>query len=324
MNIRPRINRWTTSRRDLIFSPDIKSSLVQPHFVVSGEGVSEAIQSMPGIFRQSVDVLCQTIAEDMALGIKSHMLFAVVDSHDKDPTASKASNSDMPLQVAVAKLKQQFGAEIVIMTDVCLCTATDHGHCGIVHDRQIDNDLTIPELCKIALSHAEAGADYVSASDMMDGRVKAIRDTLEQAGHVSTGILSYSVKYASSFYGPFRDAASSSPAFGDRGSHQMDIRSGYDEAILEAVTDEAEGADIIMVKPAMTYLDVVRQVSDSVTRPVAVYNVSGEYSMVMSSTSDDNSRANLVREIFHSFKRAGADIIVSYHARAAVKGHWLD
>ena len=252
------------------------------------------------------------------------MLFAVVDSHDKDPTASKASNSDMPLQVAVAKLKQQFGAEIVIMTDVCLCTATDHGHCGIVHDHQIDNDLTIPELCKIALSHAEAGADYVSASDMMDGRVKAIRDTLEQAGHVSTGILSYSVKYASSFYGPFRDAASSSPSFGDRGSHQMDIRSGYDEAILEAVTDEAEGADIIMVKPAMTYLDVVRQVSDSVTRPVAVYNVSGEYSMVMSSTTDDNSRANLVREIFHSFKRAGADIIVSYHARAAVKGHWLD
>ena len=159
---------------------------------------------------------------------------------------------------------------------------------------------------------------------MMDGRVKAIRDTLEQAGHVSTGILSYSVKYASSFYGPFRDAASSSPSFGDRGSHQMDIRSGYDEAILEAVTDEAEGADIIMVKPAMTYLDVVRQVSDMVTRPVAVYNVSGEYSMVMSSTSDDNSRANLVREIFHSFKRAGADIIVSYHARAAVAGNWLD
>tara|TARA_Y100000589_G_scaffold67924_2_gene59574 strand:- start:2807 stop:3586 length:780 start_codon:yes stop_codon:yes gene_type:complete len=259
----------------------------------------------------------------MALGIKAHMLFAVVDHHQKDPTASKASDSSMPLQQAVAKLKAEYGGEIVIMTDVCLCTATDHGHCGIVHNHQIDNDLTIPELCKIALSHAEAGADYVSASDMMDGRVKAIRATLEESGHVNTGILSYSVKYASSFYGPFRDAASSSPSFGDRGSHQMDIRSGYDEAILEAVSDEGEGADIIMVKPALTYLDVVRQVADAVARPVAVYNVSGEYSMVMSST-DEESRPNLVREIFHSFKRAGADIIVSYHTRAAFVGNWLE
>jgi len=259
----------------------------------------------------------------MALGIKAHMLFAVVDHHQKDPTASKASDSSMPLQQAVAKLKAEYGGEIVIMTDVCLCTATDHGHCGIVHNHQIDNDLTIPELCKIALSHAEAGADYVSASDMMDGRVKAIRATLEESGHVNTGILSYSVKYASSFYGPFRDAASSSPSFGDRGSHQMDIRSGYDEAILEAVSDEGEGADIIMVKPALTYLDVVRQVADAVARPVAVYNVSGEYSMVMSST-DEESRPNLVREIFHSFKRAGAAIIVSYHTRAAFVGNWLE
>ena len=291
--------------------------------MVSGSGVDEPIQSMPGINRQSVDVLCKTIANDMALGIKAHMLFAVVDHQQKDPTASKASDSSMPLQQAVAKLKAEYGGEIVIMTDVCLCTATDHGHCGIVHNHQIDNDLTIPELCKIALSHAEAGADYVSASDMMDGRVKAIRAALEESGYVNTGILSYSVKYASSFYGPFRDAASSSPSFGDRGSHQMDIRSGYDEAILEAVSDEGEGADIIMVKPALTYLDVVRQVADAVARPVAVYNVSGEYSMVMSST-DEESRPSLVREIFHSFKRAGADIIVSYHTRAAFVGNWLE
>ena len=291
--------------------------------MVSGSGVDEPIQSMPGINRQSVDVLCKTIANDMALGIKAHMLFAVVDHQQKDPTASKASDSSMPLQQAVAKLKAEYGGEIVIMTDVCLCTATDHGHCGIVHNHQIDNDLTIPELCKIALSHAEAGADYVSASDMMDGRVKAIRAALEESGHVNTGILSYSVKYASSFYGPFRDAASSSPSFGDRGSHQMDIRSGYDEAILEAVSDEGEGADIMMGKPALTYLDVVRQVADAVARPVAVYNVSGEYSMVMSST-DEESRPSLVREIFHSFKRAGADIIVSYHTRAAFVGNWLE
>ena len=324
MNIRPRINRWTPARRNLNFASDIKSSLVQPHFIVSGSGINEPIASMPGINRQSVDVLCATIAEDMALGITSHMLFAVVDNHHKDSTASKASDADMPLQQAIVALKAQYGGDIVIMTDVCMCTATDHGHCGIVHNDEIDNDLTIPELCKIALSHAAAGADYVSASDMMDGRVRAIRHALEQAGHTSTGILSYSVKYASSFYGPFRDAASSSPKSGDRGSHQMDIRSGYAEAILEAVTDEGEGADIIMVKPAMTYLDVVRQVSDAVARPVAVYNVSGEYAMVMASTSDINSRAGLVKEIFHSFKRAGADIVVTYHAREAMVHGWLD
>jgi len=323
MNIRPRINRWTPARRDLNFGHSITSCLVQPHFVVAGSGVDQEISSMPGINRQSVDVLLSTIAKDMAMGITAHMLFPVVDSHDKDSTASKASSQDMPLQQAVKQLKSKYGKDIVLMTDVCLCTATDHGHCGIVHNHEIDNDLTIPELCKIAQSHAEAGADYVSASDMMDGRVKAIRATLESAGLSNTGILSYSVKYASSFYGPFRDAASSAPSFGDRGSHQMDIRSGYDEAILEAVSDEAEGADIIMVKPALTYLDVVRQVSDAVARPVAVYNVSGEYSMVMAANPDEQSRAKMVREIFHSFKRAGADVIVSYHTREAVAGNWL-
>ncbi len=324
MEKRPRINRWTQSRRDLIFSSSIKSSLVQPHFVVSGEGRDEAIDSMPGVNRQSVDVLMETIAEDMEHGISSHMLFGVVDSHEKDPLASKASDSTMPLQIAVSQLKEKYGNEIVLMTDVCLCTATDHGHCGIVHDEEIDNDLTIAELVKISLSHAKAGADYVSASDMMDGRVKAIRKGLELEGFTSTGILSYSVKYASSFYGPFRDAASSSPSHGDRKSHQMDIRSGYSEATFEAISDQKEGADIIMVKPAITYLDVVRKVADTVSKPVAVYNVSGEYSMVMSSTKDISERKAMVQEIFYSFHRAGADIIVSYHAREAISEKWFE
>ena len=324
MNIRPRINRWTPSRRDLNFGTSIQSSLVQPHFVVEGVGVDEPIPSMPGIHRQSSDVLLKTIASDMEMGIHAHMLFAVIESSKKDATASIASSPDMHLMGVVRELKSIYGESIVVLTDVCLCTATDHGHCGIIHDEQIDNDLTVAELCAIALAHAEAGADYVSTSDMMDGRVFAIRNALEQAGYVSTGILSYSVKYASSFYGPFRDAACSSPSFGDRGSHQMDIRSGYPEAILEAVTDESEGADIIMIKPALTYLDVVRQVSDTVSRPVAVYNVSGEYSMVLSSTPDEHSRGKMVREILHSFKRAGADIIVSYHAREAVSRKWLE
>ena len=323
MNLRPRINRWTLARRDLNFSSRIESSLVQPHFVVAGEGIDLPIASMPGIHRQSTDILLKTIASDMKMGLKSHMLFAVLDEHEKDATASAASSKDMHLLHAIRELKSHFGDDIVVLTDVCLCTATDHGHCGIIHNEQIDNDLSVTELCKIAVSHAEAGADYVSASDMMDGRVLAIRSALESAGFVNTGILSYSVKYASSFYGPFRDAADSAPSFGDRGSHQMDIRSGYGEAILEATSDEAEGADIIMIKPAMTYLDVVRKVADVVTRPVAVYNVSGEYSLVMASTSDDISRGKMVREIFHSFKRAGADIIVSYHAREAVSRNWL-
>ena len=324
MKKRPRINRWTQSRRDLIFSPEIKSSLVQPHFVVSGNGVNDAIESMPGISRQSVDVLMETIAEDMKNGISSHMLFGVVESHEKDPIASKASDSEMPLQRAVLQLKEKYGHEIVLMTDVCLCTATDHGHCGVIHNQEIDNDLTIPELVRISLSHAEAGADYISASDMMDGRVKAIRKAFESEGFTSTGILSYSVKYASSFYGPFRDAASSSPSHGDRKSHQMDIRSGYNEAVSEATSDEKEGADIIMVKPAITYLDVVRQVADAVSKPVAVYNVSGEYSMVMSSSKDIAERKAMVQEIFYSFNRAGADIIVSYHTREAMSQKWFD
>ena len=323
MNIRPRINRWTKARRDLNFDVSIKSSLVQPHFVVDGEGIDEPISSMPGINRQSVDKLLDTISKDMEMGINSHMIFPVLDSKDKDSYATKASNLDMPLQIAVKKLKSLYGGDIVIMTDVCLCTATDHGHCGIIHNEEIDNEMSVSELCKIALSHAEVGADYVSASDMMDGRILAIREVLESEGYVKTGILAYSVKYASSFYGPFRDAACSAPSFGDRGSHQMDIRSGYPEAILEAVTDEGEGADIIMIKPALTYLDVVRQVSDVVSRPVAVFNVSGEYSMVLSSTPDEESRKKMVREIFHSFKRAGADVIVSYHTREAVSKNWL-
>ena len=324
MKKRPRINRWTQSRRDLIFSPTIKSSLVQPHFVVAGNGVNEAIESMPGISRQSVDVLLETIAGDMENGICSHMLFGVVESHEKDPMASKASDSEMPLQRAVLQLKEKYGNEIVLMTDVCLCTATDHGHCGVIHNQEIDNDLTIPELVRISLSHAEAGADYIAASDMMDGRVKAIRKAFESEGYTTTGILSYSVKYASSFYGPFRHAASSSPSHGDRKSHQMDIRSGYKEAILEANSDEKEGADIIMVKPAISYLDVVRKVADAVNKPVAVYNVSGEYSMVMSSSKDISERKAMVQEIFYSFKRAGADIIVSYHTREAMSQKWFD
>ncbi|MBQ70796.1 MAG: porphobilinogen synthase [Euryarchaeota archaeon] len=319
MRVRPRINRWTEARRNLVFSSSISKSLVQPHFVVSGKDIDEPISGMPGIQRQSIDVLLKTIAEDIKHGLSAHMLFTVVEPEHKDSVASAASDMDMHGIIAVRELKKHFGEQIVLFTDVCLCTATDHGHCGVIVDHQIDNDVTVQRLVEIAIAHAEAGSDYVSVSDMMDGRVTAIREALESKGHTSTGILSYAVKYASSFYGPFRDAASSSPIFGDRGSHQMDVRSGYSEAILEALNDEKEGADVIMVKPGLPYLDVLRQVADAVSRPVAVYNVSGEYSMVMNSNPDDHQRKAMIREVLHAFKRAGADIIVSYHAREAIR-----
>lgn len=323
MKIRPRINRWTASRRDLLFDGSLLNSLVQPHFVVEGSGIDAPIHGMPNINQQSVDVLLETIKEDARHGINAVMLFGVVANEHKDGEAAHAYDSSSHLHQAVTKIKETFGDEIVVMTDVCLCTATDHGHCGLVHDGEIVNDASVEVLCDIAVSHAKAGADYVCASDMMDGRVSAIRSALEEAGKSDTGILAYSVKFASSFYGPFRHAAQSSPNFGDRSTHQMDIRSGYDEAILEANLDESEGADIIMIKPALSYLDVVRKVAENVVRPIAVYNVSGEYAMVMNATTDEENRKRMVIEILTSFKRAGAHVIVTYHAREAARKNWI-
>ena len=324
MNIRPRINRWTAARRELLFSDSMLASLVQPHFVVAGEGVDAPIEGMPGIHQQSVDVLLQTVKDDVAHGLRAVMLFGVVASDHKDAHASHAHDPSSHLHRAVLALKAAHGDDLVVMTDVCLCTATDHGHCGLVHEGEIVNDASVEVLVNIARSHAEAGADYVCASDMMDGRVSAIRTAFEEAGLTSTGILSYSVKYASSFYGPFRHAAQSSPEFGDRATHQMDIRSGYEEAVLEANLDETEGADILMVKPGLPYLDVVRKVADSVVRPVAVYNVSGEYAMVMNATQDEASRQRMVVEVLTAFKRAGAAVVVSYHAREAARKQWVN
>ena len=322
--MRLRINRWTPARRDLIFSRKIKHSLVQPHFVVAGQNVDDPIQGMSGINRQSTDILMQTIESDMKMGLTSHMIFLVMDDQMKDSTASYASDHTSPLHNTVRLLKDRYGDDIVVMTDVCLCTGTDHGHCGIVKEERIENDATVEELVKIGISHAKDGADYISASDMMDGRILRLREELDKHGFHSTGIMSYSVKYASSFYGPFREAADSSPEFGDRKSHQMDVRSGYSEAIMEALTDEKEGADIIMIKPGLPYLDVLRKVADAVNRPMAVYNVSGEYSMVMEGNRDIHKRERIIREIFNAFRRAGADVIVSYHAREAATHGWLE
>ena len=323
MKTRPRINRWTEARRNLLFGDFSLQSLVQPHFVVNGSGIDKPIEGMDGIHQQSVDILIQTIRNDYNNGIRSVMLFGIVNSEDKDEQATKASDASSHMHEAIRKLKSEFGESIVVMTDVCLCTATNHGHCGLVEHGHIVNDASVERLCEIAVSHAEAGADYVCASDMMDGRVSAIRSALEAEHHSSTGVLSYSVKYASSFYGPFRHAADSSPEFGDRSTHQMNINSGYGEATLEAMLDEEEGADIIMVKPGLPYLDVLRRVADSVHRPIAVYNVSGEYSMVMNVAKELEMRKQMVCEIMTSFKRAGAQVVITYHAREIAKHAWM-
>ncbi len=321
---RPRRLRMTPVLRDLVAESRLdRSMLVQPHFVVPGNRVSEPISAMPGISHESVDRLLETIAGDFELGIRSVLLFGVPEDSDKTPDGSAASADDNLVATAVAALKERFGADLAVMTDVCLCAYTDHGHCGVVDGERIDNDATLPHLAAMARSHARAGADVVAPSDMMDGRVAAIRDALDRDGLVDTAIMSYSVKFASAYYGPFREAAHSAPSSGDRRSHQMDTRNRR-EALLEAQLDVEEGADILMVKPALAFLDIVADLREAFTQPLAVYNVSGEYSMVKAAAERGwiDERA-VVLENWHAFRRAGADILITYHGRAALAGDWL-
>jgi porphobilinogen synthase len=310
--------------RDLVAEARIDSSmLVQPHFVVPGEGISESIDAMPGIAHQSVDRLIDTVAGDLELGIRSVLLFGLPRDDAKAPDGRAAWADDAVVPAAVAALKKRFGDRLLVMTDVCLCAYTDHGHCGVLDGGTIDNDATLPLLTEMALAHARAGADVIAPSDMMDGRIEAIRDGLDGDGLVHTAIMSYSVKYASAYYGPFREAAHSAPSMGDRRAYQMDARNRR-EAMFEAELDIAEGADILMVKPALAYLDVVRELRDAFPHPLAVYNVSGEYSMVKAAAAKGwiDERA-VVLENWHAFRRAGADIVITYHGRQALAEGWL-
>jgi len=321
---RPRRLRFSPVIRDLVAESRLDAGmLVQPHFVVPGSKVSEPIDAMPGIAHQSVDRLLSTVREDLDLGIRSVLLFGVPAEGDKSPDGSSAYGDEVLVADAVGALKSEFGDDLAVMTDVCLCAYTDHGHCGLIEGGRVDNDTTLPLLAQMALAHAEAGADVVAPSDMMDGRVGAIRQTLDDEGLDHVAIMSYSVKYASSYYGPFREAAHSAPAMGDRRSYQMDARNRR-EALLEAELDVEEGADILMVKPALAYLDVVRDLRDAFPQPLAVYNVSGEYSMVKAAAQRGwiDERA-MVLENWHAFRRAGADIIITYHARLALEEGWL-
>ena len=317
--LRPRRMRINENVRAMVRETNISvKDFVYPIFVVPGENIKEEIPSMPGCYHLSVDKAVELAREISALGIPSVEVFGLPEY--KDAIGSSAWDMTSPVQRAIQAIKAKV-PELVIVGDVCLCQYTDHGHCGELCGHYVDNDATLKHLQKVAVSQAEVGADMIAPSDMMDGRVAAIRQALDDKGFINTSIMSYAVKYASGYYGPFRDAADSAPQFGDRRAYQMDPANSR-EAMKEVELDLAEGADIIMVKPALAYLDVVRQVRDSINRPVAVYNVSGEYAMVKAAAANgwiDEKR--IVLETLTSMKRAGADIIITYHAIDAAK--WL-
>ncbi len=317
MMIRPRRLRRTPTIRRMVRETFISvDDLIYPMFVKHGKGERQPIPSMVGHYRLSVDELVKEAAEVWSLGIPALILFGLPKK--KDELGSEAYAGDGIVQQAVAAIKEEV-PELIVVTDVCLCEYTDHGHCGIIEDGHVDNDATLEILSRIALSHAKAGADFVAPSDMMDGRVKAIRGTLERDGFKDTGILAYAVKYASSFYGPFREATDCAPQFGDRAGYQMDPANAR-EALKEAFTDVEEGADIIMIKPALPYLDIIHQVRANINLPIAAYNVSGEYAMVKA--ADQNgwiAGEKVMMEILLSIKRAGADLILTYFAKEVAK-----
>jgi porphobilinogen synthase len=319
LGLTKRLRRLRTSAamramvRETRLSPDM---LMLPLFVCEGEGVRREVASMPGVFNLSVDLAVREAEAAKADGIKSVLLFGL-PSH-KDDIGSSSYDPEAPVQTAVRALKRAI-PDMLVVTDVCLCEYTDHGHCGIVIDDEIANDPTVDQLVRAALSHAAAGADIVAPSDMMDGRVGAIRSALDERGFEKVAIMSYAAKYCSAFYGPFRDAAGSAPTFGDRRSHQMDP-ANIDEALREVEQDIEEGADIVMVKPAMPYLDVIARVKDAFGYPTAAYQVSGEYAMLKAAAKNgwiDEPRAMM--ETLTSIRRAGADIIITYYAREAAR-----
>jgi porphobilinogen synthase len=321
---RPRRLRRTPALRDLVAETHVRADqLIMPHFVLPSARGQEPIASMPGISRLGIEPLVRAVESDRKLGVRTVLLFGTPAPGEKDADGSSARDPDGTVPRAIRALKDALGSDIVVATDVCLCAYTDHGHCGVLHDGEVDNDRSLAPIAAMAAAHAEAGADIVAPSDMMDGRVGAIRDLLDERGFVNTAILSYAVKYASAYYGPFREAADSAPQHGDRRSYQMDPRNAA-EAVREALLDVAEGADLLMVKPALAYLDIIRAVREATDLPLAAYNVSGEYSQVKAAARAGwLDEAAVVRENLHAMARAGANVIITYHAREALAGGWL-
>ena len=314
---RPRRLRKNENFRRMVRETSLSvDDMVYPLFVAEGKGVKKPINSMPGNFQMSIDYLVKEVEKTKELGVPAVLLFGIPDK--KDEVASGAFAKDGVVQRAVRKIKEK-SPDILVITDVCLCGYTSHGHCGMMEKGDVNNDTTLDVLAETALSHAKAGADMVAPSAMMDGQIGAIREALDEAGYETLPIMAYSAKYASCFYGPFREAAESAPQYGDRKSYQMDPANG-DEALREMTLDVEEGADIIMVKPALPYLDIIRRAKEEFDLPVAAYNVSGEYSMVKAAANLgwlDGEKAMM--ESLISIKRAGADIIITYFAQEAAK-----
>ena len=289
---------------------------IYPLFIEEGENIKKEIASMPGIYRYSLDRISEELDEIVSLNIKSVLLFGIPTHKDEEGT--ETWNNKGIMQQAIRFIKQNFPS-LYVITDVCFCEYTSHGHCGIIHDNDVDNDATLVNIAKQVISHAKAGVDMVAPSGMMDGTIDMIRQSLDNSGYPNLPIMGYSVKYASAFYGPFRDAADSAPTFGDRRTYQMDP-ANRDEGLREATFDDEEGADILMVKPALSYLDIIRDLKENFNRPIACYNVSGEYAMVKAAAEKgwiDGEK--VMMESLLSMKRAGADIIITYFAKEAAK-----
>lgn len=317
--IRGRRLRTSAAIRDMVAEHSLKpADFIAPVFVMEGENGKVEIPSMPDYYRYTLDLLMDEIRELKEVGIRSLLVFAKVPDEKKDNKGTEAVNSDGLMQRSVRKIKEQF-PEMLVMTDVAMDPYSSYGHDGIVEDGEILNDESVKVLAQMAVSHAQAGVDMVAPSDMMDGRIGAMREALDEAGYKHTGIMAYSAKYASSYYGPFRDALDSAPGFGDKKTYQMDP-ANVKEAIKEAKLDEQEGADIVMVKPGLPYLDVIRALKENVSVPVSVYNVSGEYAMLKAAAEKGwLNEEEAMMEALVGFKRAGADLIATYFAKAASK-----
>ncbi len=322
MTNRLRRMRQTLISREMVAETRLsKDIFIYPYFVTKGAGIKHPIGAMPGIFHFSPDELLKDVEQVLALGINKLLLFGVGDPKSERADSAHDHNSSVP--TALRRLKAEFGKDIYLISDVCVCAYTTHGHCGILANDYVLNDPSVQLLSQMALTHAEAGADMIAPSDMMDGRIAAIRQTLDEANFTYTPIMSYAVKFASAYYGPFREAADSSPQKGDRKGYQMDCRNP-NEALREALIDEQEGADVLMVKPALAYLDVIKSVRDNTLLPVACYNVSGEYSMLkIAAAAGLINEQQLVMENMYAFARAGANLIITYHAHDILQNKWM-
>ena len=319
---RPRRLRKNPIVREMVAETRLaKDMFIYPYFVVPGKNVTRPIDAMPGIHHFSNDTLLKDVEKGLKLGVNKIMLFGVGD--EKSETASSALDPNSLVPMAISALRKNFGSDVYIVTDVCVCSYTNHGHCGILKDDDIHNDQTGELIAKMALNHAAAGADMLAPSDMMDGRVAAIRHKLDASGFVNTAIMSHATKFASAYYGPFREAADCAPSKGDRKAYQMDFRNS-NEAIREAMLDESEGADVLMVKPALAYLDIITKLKQNTDLPIACYNVSGEYAMIKAAAQRGwIDEQKVVMETMHAFARAGASIITTYHIRDIVENNWM-